>query len=566
MMLTGVSVAILVLGLLAIVLPNLRVGAAKRMLGDGAHRAICLAVFALGCAVRLIALCSLPDGAFAEEALVGVQAKALWQTGGFLFFDGGLTAQLAQWPGESTGPLLAVLTAPFVGLLGMNTLAVRLPLTLLSCAAMPAAYGLGRALGGKRMGRWCLTAYAICPYFVLMARMTCGANAAVYLLPIALWAMVRGLERPAPLYAGAALMGLTAYTQDMYFFIAPAAVVLCGVIAAVHGGIPKRHALLATALGLLVCVPAMLTLYVNLTGAQPFTWLGVVHIPRLEDFDKADSLLDTLAVSTAGRQDVLNKVYAVLIGALFQVVSHMNISAELFAPTGMCALYVLSVPLMLLGGFSLLHGVLSGRRVTAGGALAVSLAAVTMVMLVLYGSAGMLDTTGVTSVFDYSAFFLFDVLLMAAGLRQLEEKSRAGIASMTALLAVCFALLCGHLFGEGYLNGMNVYFSGFGELAKKAADAQAQTGAKVNVTGTVYPHIRPSEAAEMMYLYAADADMREVSAQRGTAYEVIYAPGIESPNPDEIYLVAQSDATAWDLSAFAYEEMGQYALLTPRTP
>ncbi|MFR2020723.1 MAG: hypothetical protein ACLS6G_09570 [Christensenellales bacterium] len=48
-----------------------------------------------------------------------------------------------------------MLTAPFVGLFGMSKLTVRLPLALLSCAAMPAAYGLGEALSGGRARGCC---------------------------------------------------------------------------------------------------------------------------------------------------------------------------------------------------------------------------------------------------------------------------------------------------------------------------------------------------------------------------------------------------------------------------
>ena len=44
---------------------------------------------------------------------------------------------------------------------------MRLPLALLSCAAMPAAYGLGEALSGRRAARWMLTIAALCPIFVL---------------------------------------------------------------------------------------------------------------------------------------------------------------------------------------------------------------------------------------------------------------------------------------------------------------------------------------------------------------------------------------------------------------
>ena len=561
------SLAVLLLAVLAVFLSNLHGGSAKRTLSPRAHRIICVAVFALGCFIRLFRLGTLPEGISAEEALVGVQAKALWQTGGFLF-DGQLTTQLAQWTGESSGPLLAVLTAPFVGLFGLNAWTTRLPLALLSCAAIAAAYGIGSRLSGKRAARWCLTIYALCPYFVLSARMTCGACTAVCLLPMAVYALLKGMERPVYLYAGAILMGLMAYAQDMYFFISPLAVLIACCTAAAYG-MKKRHALCAGALGMLICLPAVLTLWVNLSGAEGFDLLGIVHIPALESFDKAQSVLDTL---TPGYEHELFrwKVWAVILGAVFQVVGHLNISGELFAPQGLLVLYVISIPLMLLGGFALFRGFLQGRRSERtkryGRVMVLLLAAATLTCLVLYGSVGVLNTdAGCTSVFDYSSVFLFDALLMAAGLCRVERRSSAGISAVSTLFAACFVMLCLHLFGAGYRDNANVYFYGFGDLSAKAESIRHETDAKVNITGTVYPHIAPSDAAEMMYLYAVDADMKELRNLRGEAYEVIYAPGVEEPDAHQVYLVAPKDITTWDLTPFDYEENGEYVLLRPHS-
>ena len=61
-----------------------RGGDGARTMSEKTHRAICGAAIAAGVLVRLARLTGLPAGLSAEEALVGVQAKALWQTGGFL--------------------------------------------------------------------------------------------------------------------------------------------------------------------------------------------------------------------------------------------------------------------------------------------------------------------------------------------------------------------------------------------------------------------------------------------------------------------------------------------------
>ena len=526
-----------------------RGGDGARTMSERTHRVICGAAIAAGVLVRLARLTSLPAGISAEEALVGVQAKALWQTGGFLFGQG-LTTQLSQWAGETTGPLLAVLTAPFVGLLGMSKLTVRLPLALLSCAAMPAAYGLGEALSGR-------TIAALCPIFVLEARMTCGSCAALYLLPIALCLIARGVTKPAALYPGMIVLALTAYAQDMYLFIAPAAILACTIIALIFGR-RKRHAAIAGAIGLLLCVPAMLTAFVNLTGAEGMTLIGLIRVPRLEGFEKA---------FMAENRSVGDKFWAVLIGGIFQVLRHENIHQAMYTPDGMLALFMFSLPLMVLGALALFARWTDGRRAArekaAARAMVAATCAVTLAALVMFGSIGTLDMSGTTGLFDHSALILFDAVLMAAGLCTIERKNLKCAAAMGALMAVNFAWLAVQLFGGSYQANANVYFPGFEQMAARAAEIQAETGEKINVTGNIYPHIQPSGGAEMMFLYATDADMRTAEAERGTRYETIYVSEDMQPEADEIYLARANEISNWDLEGFDYEESEGYVLIYP---
>lgn len=533
-----------------------RGGDGARTMSEKTHRAICGAAIAAGVLVRLARLTSLPAGISAEEALVGVQAKALWQTGGFLFGQG-LTTQLSQWAGETTGPLLAVLTAPFVGLFGMSKLTVRLPLALLSCAAMPAAYGLGEALSDRRAARWMLLIAALCPIFVLEARMTCGSCAALYLLPIALCLIARGVTKPAALYPGMIVLALTAYAQDMYFFIAPAAILACAIIALIFGR-RKRHTVISGTIGLLLCVPAMLTAFVNLTGAEGMTLLGLIRIPRLEGFEKA---------FMAENWSVGDKLWAVLIGGVFQVLRHENIHQAMYTPDGMLALFMFSLPLMALGTLALFARWTDGCRVTgekaAARAMVAATCAVTLAALVMFGSVGTLNTNGTTGLFDHSALILFDAVLMTAGLCTIERKNLRCAAAMVALMAVNFAWLAVQLFGGRYQANANVYFPGFEQMAARAAEIQAETGEKINVTGNVYPHIQPSDGAEMMFLYATDADMRTAEAERGTRYETIYVSDDMQPEADQIYLARADEISNWDLEGFDYEESEGYALIYP---
>ena len=552
------------------------------------HRAICLTLFALGCALRLIALGTLPSGLSAEEALVGVQAKALWQTGGF-YPDGMLTTVLPQWKGETTGPLLAIITAPFVGLAGISPLSVRLPLVLLSIAAMPAAYALGCSLSGRSAGRFMLFIYALCPYFVLGARMTCGANAALFLLPIASALLAAGLQadpasvqpdalpgarrahphagsrrlkRFALLCTGMAVLALSAYTQTMMLVIAPAAVLGAAAVS-LRFGKDRLHALLASALGLALSVPAILTVYVNLSGAEGFVLFGLAEIPNRA------LLTRNLPVQLAGAANLadvvlslLIKVWCTAVGGIFQAVWVDNLDPTLYLPDGMLALTVVSLPLILLGAGALLLRRIDGVRCEAAlvppRAMLLMLSAVAFVCVVMFGDRGSFGIGGAPDVFDHAILFLPAALLMTAGWRQMQRRSAAGTRLLSGLLAVCVVWLGVHLFGGAYQAGATTYFDGFADACARARAIQAETGAQVNVTTTVYPHVEPDAAARVMYLCATDADMREEQL-----FTDIYAPGLEGMDDTQIYIVASEDTMYLDWGDMSFESFDSFAVIYP---
>ena len=530
-----------------------------------AGRTVCAAAVVLGCAARLWRLAALPAGLSAEEALVAVQARSLWQTGGF-FGQGAFSAQIAQWSGESAGPLLPILTAPFVGLFGMRPWAVRLPLALLSCAALPAACGAGREVAGERGGRWMLIIYALSPIFIMTARLTAAASVSLALAPMALWCSLRALKDDGWTVPACALLGLLCWSQDLYFYLSPALIVLLTALVLCRRRDGRRLwlPLAAAALGLALCLPGVLTAFASRPGGVDIR-LGPVLCPHLEPYDKSKTLLPSLAASKHPELPLLEKLWGILQAGIFQDIMHDNIAQGLFMPDGQTALYFFGVPLALLGAFSLFVRRLA-RRPEDPLRLALLFGFVTLACEVVIGSTGVLERYGATSVWDHSQMFPYTALLITAGLCRVERRGARGTAAMLAAYAVSFSLTLGWLFGGGYAEGANVYFPDFAEAVARAGELHRQTGEPLRVTASVYPHRAPDEAALIMSLYTQDADMRTAAGDPEAYGTVIWAEGQESPEEGAVSVVSTKELQGWmwDSAAFAYEEYGRYALLYPR--
>lgn len=558
------GILLLILSFAIAFFSNLYAGSAKREISRKLHWGICAAAALAGCVIRFYELGALLEGVNAEEALSAVQAKSLWQTGSFLF-HGNLTTQFEQWSGETGGPFLAFVAAPFVGVMGMNALAVRLPLTLLSCVAMFAAYGIGKEVSGDKAGRWMMMIYALCPVFILSARFAASANAAIFLMPIAFYALIRGMRTTAFLYAGMLLVGLLTYTYDIYFFIVPF-VILAAAVYARRAGIKRNHCVAACLAGMLVYVPAFLTLLVNLCGLDGFALFGLIEIPRLEGFAKGDFLWTGVENAVRLAEAFRDQLVSIGFGCIFQEMRHENISSALFSPSEVPAFYMFSVPVLLLGALAVLCACVERKNETGETALKrnylLTCGVVALTAVILVGNRGFADVTGGTNVYDYGALFMFMALMMSMGLCRIERKSVIGGCGMLGVFAASFAVFCMFMFGGAYQEDANTHFVGLDNLCRKAAQLQDTTGNKVYITTTVYPHMNPSDAAEIMYLYASDADLKMMDEKRGNTYEVAYLSGVERLEPEAIYIANVRDLYNCELENWVYEEEGEYVLLT----
>ena len=529
----------------------------SRELSPKAHGRFCAAVFLLGCGARLARLSSLPAGLSAEEALTAVQAGALWRTGGF-FPAGGLTAQLPQWTGDPAGPLLAALTAPAVGLFGMRPLAARLPLALISCLSLPAAYGIGRELAGRRGGRWMLLIWAFSPFFVFSARLTAAPGLALCLAAPALYLSLLALRRPGALPAACALLALLSFAHDLYAYLSPALVLLL-CLRAVRCGCAKGRAACAAAIGLLLCLPGILTVYASRPGGADIR-LGPLLCPHLEEYGRAATVLADMKGAPHPERVFLEKLWAVLEGGFFQDVMHENISGGLFFPAGMTALFLVSVPLALAGILFLLSRLFRGDGLPPACGLLASFALASLLAEVFVGSRGNLEIYGATSVWDYAQLFPYTALLVLAGCLAVSRRSGRGALAAAGLYLAGFAAALAYLFCGGYAAQANVYFTDFPQAAARASAISRETGMPVCVTASVFPHAEPDEAARFLFLAASDADPRTEDP------EIIWPESQDAPEAGRIHLVLRKEAQRWYWTEeeFGSEAFGRYVLLVPK--
>ena len=246
-------------------------------LGKPAERAAFWVLILVGAAVRLVWLGDIPVGLHQDEASSGYEAWAL--------LEYGVSKHGYPWPvhfiawGSGQNALYAYLCMPFIKLLGLNSLAIRLPQALLGVAALFAIYAVGRQLVDRRFALCALFVLVVSPWHIMLSRWGYESNILPVFVLFAFALLLRGLERPRYVVAAFAVLALALYAYGTAYVFVPLFVL--GILG--YGWRRHlahiRHWILGLAVMAVVALPMGVFLVVNLFDL-PGIKLPLLSIPR----------------------------------------------------------------------------------------------------------------------------------------------------------------------------------------------------------------------------------------------------------------------------------------------
>ena len=242
-----------------------------------AERAAFWVLILVGAAVRLVWLGDIPLGLHQDEASSGYEAWAL--------LEYGVSKHGYPWPvhfiawGSGQNALYAYLCMPFIKLLGLNSLAIRLPQALLGVAALFAIYAVGRQLVDRRFALCALFVLVVSPWHIMLSRWGQESNILPVFVLFAFALLLRGLERPRYVVAAFAVLALALYAYATAYVFVPLFVL--GILG--YGWRRHlahiRHWILGLAVMAVVALPMGVFLVVNLFDL-PGIELPLLSIPR----------------------------------------------------------------------------------------------------------------------------------------------------------------------------------------------------------------------------------------------------------------------------------------------
>lgn len=221
----------------------------------------------LGFLLRVFALDKFPSGFTPDEASFGYDAYSIMKTGKDQW--GNSFPLVLKSFGDYKTPLYSYLDIPFVAVMGLNKVSVRLPNAILGTLAIFAIYLLVKELFKEHLSdNLPLIAsflLAISPWHIMMSRGAFEANLTTFFLPLGLYFLIRGLQKSNFLYLGATILGLNLFSYHSAKIVTPLIILAFVFFYRQSLFKIKKVKLLITALILVVF--GLLTAYTFIIGA-----------------------------------------------------------------------------------------------------------------------------------------------------------------------------------------------------------------------------------------------------------------------------------------------------------
>lgn len=164
-----------------------------KFLTHNKNRIILIAILTIGFLSRLLLIESYPNALNVDEASSGYEAWSILNYG--IDRNGNfLPIFLIAW-GSGQNALYSYLMIPFVKILGLNMLSMRLPMAIAGCISLIVFYLLLKQIKDERTALIGVAFLAICPWHIMKSRWGLESNLFPELVLLATYFMVLSLKK-----------------------------------------------------------------------------------------------------------------------------------------------------------------------------------------------------------------------------------------------------------------------------------------------------------------------------------------------------------------------------------
>lgn len=244
-------------------------------------------IMAAGVFVRCYRFVELPMGINQDGTMAAVEAFSLLRDG---VDQHGVSwpTYFEAWGATQMSTLYSWLMIPFVKVLGLSKLSLRLPMLLVCLAMLPLIWDFARRIAGRNYALLVLLITATNPWNILMSRWALEANLMPHVLLTGVYLLMIGREKRWALYLSMVFFALTPYAYGVACFSVPPLLVFAAIYYLARRKANLLDVLVCVAIFIAIGGPYFYTMAINAFGLET-AHLGPITMPL---FEKSHRSLD----------------------------------------------------------------------------------------------------------------------------------------------------------------------------------------------------------------------------------------------------------------------------------
>ena len=496
-----------------------------------------------------------PGGFNQDGAMAAVDAKALAEYGTDRY-GMSLPVHFTAWGYSQMNVLMSYLMVPFIKLFGLNPVAVRLPMLIVSLAGLVVLYLLVRGVFGRKQALVILAVAAINPWHIMQSRWALEANMLPHFLLFSVYFFHLGQKRRIFLYLSMVFFGLTMYAYGIAFFAVPLLLIALAVYLLAKKAVKLWEAGLCLLIYGAVAWPIFAVMAINYFDLETLCFLGFT-IPYFPASVRAGDLVifspDISGQLVQNLQSLVNVVLLQKAGLPWNAIPEFG------------SMYLFAMPLVILG--AVLFAKKDTDNMPSAGKFAIGVWLIVSVLTALMVNG--ININRINIIF-YPLIILCGLGIY--GIITAFEWRRAAAATIALIFAVSFALFSASYFGPHDETVSRSFYSGFGEALCAAEETDADVIYVTNYTQTENSYY----VSEILTLFHSDIDA-EYYMGTAKAYdddgdallpfsERYRFTGFSQPfdiDPDAVYVINMAEAGCFNADTFSITVYDGYALAIP---
>lgn len=295
--------------------------------------------FVIGFLTRLIWIADFPNALNVDEASSGYEAYSILNYG--IDRNGNFMPVFLESWGSGQNAFYTYLLIPFIKILGLNLLSIRLPMAIIGCISLMVLYKILKEITSQKTAMIGLLFFAICPWHIMKSRWGLESNIFPDMVLYAVYFILKYLKnkKVKNIYFTAIFLGLCSYAYGTSYFFLPIFVMLLMLYLLYKKEIKIKHCVGMVLTIFMISLPIILFIIINTFHLKPIHFFFTIPVLEENRYEEITSLFHGNVIQNS----LTNFIESIKI----LITQNDTLPWNTISPYGIT--YIISLPFTILG-------------------------------------------------------------------------------------------------------------------------------------------------------------------------------------------------------------------------